>query len=147
MERFKNVFIVCAFVFFTQQLFTQQLSTSELFELYEKADSKEKRIEFAKAFLKQSKKENNKKRIVTGYYLLAYEFNNETKLTYLDSIINITKNKPTKHQPATAYNAKGIYLKKKGDYERAIDNFILSNKFATLPNNKSIYFLNNFSLD
>ena len=146
MERFKNVFIVCAFVFFTQQLFTQQLSTSELFELYEKADSKEKRIEFAKAFLEQSKKENNKKRIVTGYYLLAYENKNNLRLSYLDSIIQLTKNKPIGHHPAIAFNEKAKHLQKNGQFKRAIDNYILSNKFASFSNDKYLSFYNNFNI-
>ena len=146
MVRFKNVFIICAAVFFTQQLFSQQLSTGELFELYEKADGKEKRIEFTKAFLKQSKKENNKKRIVTGYYLLAYENKNELRLSYLDSIIELTKNKPIGHHPAIAFNEKAKHLQKKGQFKRAIDNYILSNKFAVFSNDKYLTFNNNFNI-
>ena len=146
MVRFKNVFIICAAVFFTQQLFSQQLSTGELFELYEKADGKEKRIEFAKAFLKQSKKENNKKRIVTGYYLLAYENKNELRLSYLDSIIELTKNKPIGHHPAIAFNEKAKHLQKNGQFKKAIDNYILSNKFASFSNDKYLSFNNSFNI-
>lgn len=146
MERFKNVFLVFAIVFFTQQLFSQQLSTDELFELYENADSKEKKIEFAKAFLKQSKKENNKKRIITGYYLLAYENKNDLRLAYLDSIIQLTKNKPIGHHPAIAFNEKAKHLQKNGQFKRAIDNYILSNKFASFSNDKFLSFYNNFNI-
>ncbi len=146
MEGYRTIFTVFLITFFSQFLFSQQFSTDELFEFYENADTKEKKIKFAKAFLKQSKRENNNKRIITGYYLLAYENKNELKLSYLDSIIFLTKDKPLGHHPAIAYNEKAKYLQKKGLFERAIDNYVLSNKFASFSSDKYLSFYNNSNI-
>jgi len=146
MVKYRTIVIFFSIIFFSQQIFSQVFSTDELFELYEKADSKEKRIEFAKAFLKQSKKESNKKRIVTGYYLLAYENKNELRLSYLDSIIELTRDKPIGHHPAIAFNEKAKHLQKNGQFKKAIDNYILSNKFASFSNDKYLSFNNSFNI-
>ncbi len=146
MVKYKNIISVFIIIIFTQFSYGQKVTSDKLFESYQNAETKESKIKYVVAFLKQSKKEKNNQKILAGYYILSNLFDNDKKLSYLDSIINITKFNPTKHQPSIAYNAKAIYLQKKGEYEKAIDNYILSNKFATSTNSEDLHFLNNFNL-
>jgi hypothetical protein len=138
--------VLCNKTSFSAQTNFNKKSLEVLFNEAQKTNNKTKKIEYLQDFVSLAKKEKKKNKIFAGYYLLASAYNNQTKLTYLDSIINVTKNAPTKNYPSIAYNAKAIYLQNQGLNQKAIDNFLLSNKYAYVGNNETIINLNNFAI-
>lgn len=156
MEKYKKLYynlFVILFLLNSLTLFSQnhldklkEKSLSELFSLYQKASLKKEKIEYIKAFINVAKKEKKKKRILAGYYILSSFSVDEQKLMYCDSIINLTKNNPIQNHPSAAYNVKAIFYESKGYYEKALDNYLLSNKFAANENNMQLFFLNIYSI-
>ena len=118
----------------------------ELFDLYENTGKNEEKIKFIKAFVNVAKEDNNKKRIVAGYYILSYLYEDERVLFYSDSILSLTVQNPTKYFPAIAYRSKAIYYHNKGDLKEAINYYLLLNKSAKNEKNEQLVADSNYSL-
>ncbi|MBG7610905.1 helix-turn-helix domain-containing protein [Polaribacter sp. BAL334] len=130
----------------TQNDTLRNKSLEELFNLYSNSSLKNEQIKYINAFVYVAKKKNIKKRVLSGYQILSSLYDDEKKLLYLDSVINLSKNAPLKNYPTVAYNTKAIYYHGKGDYKNALENYLQSNKFAEIEKNDQLIFLNTYSI-
>lgn len=93
---------------------------------------------YAQALLKKAKKEKNTLYTIGGYELLSsLSKDKNTKLQYLDSVINLSKKSPDDFYPAQAYLNKGIIYYRSLDYKNSIDNSLLALDYSIdYPNKK-----------
>jgi len=100
---------------------------------YEKVDR------YATTYLIKAKRDKDTLRMGQGYFIfINYHPNNETKLLYLDSVINVTKNKLSNVFHTEAYLYKAYLYDKKHDYQKAIENYSNALNLA-IKNNKIDY--------
>ncbi|CAM1359641.1 helix-turn-helix domain-containing protein [Tenacibaculum xiamenense] len=134
----KNIFLIYFLVIVCINCFSQKnevdtlrnKSLDTLFRYYERAQSEKEKIKYIKWFIQKAKIENAENELISGYYVMSDLYNDYRFLVYSDSAIDISKKKPTKYYPMLIYLSKGIYYRKKYDYHRAIDNFLLANQCA-----------------
>ena len=107
-----------------------------------------KKLKYAKAYLRKAKKEKDTLEIADAYFMMTYCSKLNT-LSYLDSIIGVTKNKTFKNQPINAYILKASIFGQKNDYKRALLNLEKANFYAkkqgsVLQLNDIKYFISRF---
>jgi len=85
-------------------------------------------LQYSKYYLQKAKKENKKSQILVGHHLLSLSVEEKDKIKHLDSLIELSKEKPTKKYPAAGYYLKGNYYYTKVDYKKAFDNYISANE-------------------
>jgi len=84
---------------------------------------------YASAFLKKAKIKKDTLNIAKGFHYKYYiNKDNNEGICFLDSIINITKDKKYEQYPLTAYNLKNIYYFKKHDYQKSLDCLLETKK-------------------
>lgn len=94
-----------------------------------------------KLYINKAKRERDTFQIATGYEMYYYIIENDKKIRYLDSIINITKNKEHQKYPATAYYALArFFLLEKRDIEKTIANLNQARKYAKSSNNQDLLY-------
>lgn len=102
---------------------------------------------YARAYLHKAKNENDIVRISNGYSQFASiysKINNNLAMKYCDSIIFLTKNIKNIDYPGYGYMAKGNCQFNLGNYEKALENYLIANKYAL--KNKNIeqqFYINN----
>ena len=99
------------------------------------------------AYLHKAKNENDTIKIAHSYSQFAQiaSFHNPNlALTYADSIINLTKNLNNYEYPGFGYMIKGVIYYNLGDYKKALNQYLIANKYATKNNNQDhILFIKN----
>lgn len=93
---------------------------------------------YAEAYLNKGKNENDVIRISNGYSQFASissKTNLKLTIVYCDSIIFLTKNINHVDYPGYGYMVKGICQFSLGDYEKALKNYLIANKYALKNNN------------
>ncbi len=88
---------------------------------------------YARAYLYKAKNEKDTIRIANAYTQFASissKENLESAIVFCDSIIFLTKNINHIDYPGYGYLAKGICQFSLGDYEKALKNYLISNKYA-----------------
>ncbi len=91
----------------------------------------------AKLYLENAKKDNDLQKIVEGYELfIAHYSHTKTAIAYADSIILLTKNAKLEGYPGQGYLLKGTQLYYNSKYNKALDNFAVANDIAI--NSKNI---------
>ncbi|MDE1205394.1 tetratricopeptide repeat protein [Tenacibaculum larymnensis] len=118
----------------------------ELFSYSEKSENKEDKIRYIKAFLKVAKREKHKQRIAGGYWVLSELYNDASSLIYLDSIVSLTKNNGNKYYPGYAYHSKANFYFVKGDFKKALDNYLKANNCAKKQGNTDLIMSTNYSI-
>ncbi|PCH53521.1 MAG: hypothetical protein COC22_02445 [Flavobacteriaceae bacterium] len=102
---------------------------------------------YAIAYLHKAKNENDTIKIAHSYSQFAQiaSFHNPNlALTYADSIINLTKNLNNYEYPGFGYMIKGVIYYNLGDYKKALNQYLIANKYATKNNNQDhILFIKN----
>lgn len=102
---------------------------------------------YAKTYLHKAKNENDIVRISNGYSQFASiysKINIELAMKYCDSIIFLTKNINNIDYPGFGYMAKGICQFNLGNYEKALENYLIANKYALKNKNiKQQFYINN----
>ncbi|MHB1195416.1 MAG: helix-turn-helix domain-containing protein [Lutibacter sp.] len=102
---------------------------------------------YAKAYLHKAKNENDIVRISNGYSQFASiysKINIDLAMKYCDSIIFLTKNLSNIDYPGYGYMAKGIFQFNIGNYEKALENYLIANKYALKNKNiKQQFYINN----
>ncbi|WP_299247966.1 hypothetical protein [uncultured Aquimarina sp.] len=122
------------------------IGSLKFFELYKSfyANKKENPIKahiYASAYLAKAKNENNTFFIAHGWILAAnLHEKEEVFLTYMDSIIRLTKVKNSKEFPARAYLLKGDYFYRKQRFPEALSNYSLASQFAMQKTNPRIIY-------
>jgi AraC-like DNA-binding protein len=113
-------------------------SYSELKEGYfENYSDSDIAVQYANAYLSKGKLEKDNEKIARGFDFLARQHDIEINLKYCDSIIAYSKDLKHNNYPAAGYLLKGFWLYNKGDYQEALQNYLVGNDLALLNNNKS----------
>lgn len=112
----------------------------------ENIDSRKEAIIYAKAYLTKAKKENNQLGLGTGYRLHANVIRDENlKISYLDSAINITLNMDNRYYPALLLLYRGgIYYDQK-KFKASLQDYLLANTYAK-KNNEELYYTIKFNI-
>ncbi len=82
--------------------------------------------EYLNYYFKKARREKDSIRIAEAFYLLAKSKKDQNAITFLDSVINYTKNSNHFEFPSKAYNLKGTLLYKLGKNKEALDYYILA---------------------
>ncbi|MDD3721405.1 MAG: helix-turn-helix domain-containing protein [Lutibacter sp.] len=102
---------------------------------------------YAEAYLNKAKNENDVIRISNGYSQFASikgKKSMDLAIMYCDSIISLTKNSNHINYPGYGYLMKGICEFNLGYYERALENYLIANKYALKNNNiEQQFYINN----
>ncbi len=102
---------------------------------------------YAEAYLNKAKNENDPIRISNGYSQFASisgKTNLKLAIIYCDSIINLTKNSNHIDYPGYGYLMKGTYQYNLGNYEKALENHLIANKYALRNKNlEQQFYINN----
>lgn len=89
-----------------------------------------KRINYATIYLRKAKKEKDTIRIAKAYSLFASNSTPKTALKYCDSIIDLTINLNHNEYPGFGYLSKGMCHYNLGNDQKALDNYLIAQKFA-----------------
>lgn len=102
---------------------------------------------YAKTYLHKAKNENDTVRIAhayTQYAALNHSKSSYSVLIYADSIIALTKNNENVEYPGFGYMLKGMFYFEIGNYEKALENYLIANKYAFKNNNiEQQFYINN----
>ena len=149
------VFLVCIQLGYSQKSKTfyipdslKNKSYKELFKGLNSSynDTVKEKI-YAKTYLHKAKNENDTIRIANAYTQLVslnHSKNLYSILTYSDSIIALTKKIENVQYPGYGYILKGMFYFEIGNYEKALKNYLIANKYAI--KNKNIeqqFYINN----
>lgn len=124
----------------------QQKTYTELLTIFNSESDLKKRINSTKAWIIKAKRENNRKKIVVGFYNSAQLYDDITKLRYCDSIIVLTSENSYTYFPTLAFLTKAYFYHEKGDFKKAIDNYLLANKYAKNNDNTDMIITSNYSI-
>ena len=112
----------------------KQKDFHELLILFWKKHYKDSIIKarLGKAYLKKAKEANSPELIANGYQMLIdlYQDNLEVSLIYVDSIIKTTYLLKKNFYPGIGYLMKGNFLVEKGEFEQALESYLLAKKIA-----------------
>ncbi|PWN65044.1 hypothetical protein C1631_020775 [Chryseobacterium phosphatilyticum] len=100
------------------------------FDDYYNNDKVSESKKIARYYLKKAKKEKNTVQIAEGYTLMHFNESFSTALKYIDSISMVTKNVKGSYYISTVYRLKGNQYYKYDQLKAALDNYILSLKYA-----------------
>ncbi len=83
---------------------------------------------YINALIKKAKLENEIIEQASGYDDISFISKDEVSFNYSDSIVALTKNKTHFRYPTCGYLEKGRIQFNRGDYEEALDNFLIASK-------------------
>lgn len=95
---------------------------------------------YAKMYLHKGKNERDTVRIANGYSQSLAISNRLTSIMYSDSIIELTKNLNHHVYPGYAYMIKGMDYYNLSEYKKALNNYLIAQKYAESHNNKQHFF-------
>lgn len=124
----------------------QQKNYEELLNIFNTETDLKKRKNSTEAWIKKAKREKNRKKIIVGYYNSSQLYNDITKLKYCDSIIALTTENSYPFFPTLAHLSKAYFYQEKGDFKKAIDNFLLANKYAQINDKTELIIISNYSI-
>lgn len=97
-------------------------------------------------YISKSKKEKNEESLIYAYRYASKFYESPNNFKYADSALIIGKKSENKKLLTDAYLNKGVVLMDNSHYQEALDNILLSNKYAIELNNdyiinKTIYYI------
>jgi len=95
-------------------------------------------LQYSNCYLQKAKNEDKKLQILVGHHLLSLSVEEKDKIKHLDSLIELSKEKPTNKYPAAGYYLKGNYYYTKVDYKKAFDNYISANEILSKQDESKI---------
>ncbi|RXG15950.1 AraC-like DNA-binding protein [Leeuwenhoekiella aestuarii] len=90
---------------------------------------------YAQMYLDKAKLKNDSLEIATGYDYLARLYDPLINIKYADSVILYSLNSKHKNFPTVGYQVKGYWLYQMGNYQEAIDAYLLAYNSAIEKNN------------
>ncbi|MEB8346896.1 AraC family transcriptional regulator [Flavobacteriaceae bacterium KMM 6898] len=105
-----------------------------------------KKLDYAKGYLSKAIANNDSINVLVGYEIIAAVSEGSEAIIYLDSIINMTLNKPDNFYPGNAYlnKARNFYTRRK--FKPALDNYLEAYNFAKKYPNDQILFESRYGL-
>ncbi|XLS28979.1 helix-turn-helix domain-containing protein [Flavobacteriaceae bacterium M23B6Z8] len=129
-----RLYFILFFVFFLQinLLFAQErdLTYQELAKLFYEEEDTTKAKEYALSYLKKAKLERDSLKLSDGYFFISLISHDSLKLIYADSLIQLNIQNPNFHYPGFGYKLKADFFYLKRNFKEALDNYILSQKYA-----------------
>lgn len=117
---------------------------NQLFDVFQQSSNDEFKEKVARIMVQKAKENKNDEELVVGYTLNSEVNKDFKKLAYCDSVILMTSQKSRKLYPSMALYTKGVLYQEIGDYEKAIDNYLIAKKYATIHNNENLILIINF---
>lgn len=140
-------YVICLFfIVLNSEAQNAKLTCDELIELYLKETDSIKKEENLLALLKKAKEEKDIYNGITGHHLAALFYKDERIIQHSDSLIYLSENNNDSYYPTTAYLIKGIYYYEKQNLKKALDNYLLANKYAKTNFNQDFIFKSNYSV-
>ncbi|AZA47711.1 helix-turn-helix domain-containing protein [Chryseobacterium carnipullorum] len=136
MKRIFTFLLLSANFFYAQKQLTDSLkgfSYAELKKKFNDYDEKDKIQEskiIAKYYLQKAKSEKNNLQMAEGYLLVHFNEDFPLAMKYIDSVFIVTKNTRESSYDAIAYRMKGNLYYKNDNLKAALDNYIVSLKYA-----------------
>lgn len=142
ISSFYITFSIVSLLCFSLGSFAQDHSNKSYDELITKCrevkDLQEKEI-YLNVILEKAKREKDTLHLIKGHHLAALIYADFKRIKHCDSLIFLTKNKPTIHYPVSGYILKGSYFYDANNFKKALDNYLLANTYARqYPNEKLI---------
>lgn len=101
---------------------------------------------YANALLYKAKQQRDTFHLIAGYHVMALLKDNDERVAYSDSIIQLSKEKSDAYYPTTAYLIKGAIYYRRGLYKDALDNYLLANKYAQKHANEDLIYQSNYCI-
>jgi len=95
---------------------------------------------YGNAYLQKAKNENDTIKIANAYSQFASITNSQIAIKYCDSIIDLTKNLDHFEYPGFGYMVKGMLNFNLGNYQLALENYLIANNFAIKNHNLKQHF-------
>lgn len=119
------------FVFGQEEMDSLEFSTfEELFRQVNKAKTIEEVSTVANQIIKKAKAEDNLNYLIGGYQTHALIRNDDSKLVYCDSIINLKNEVVNPLFIADAYQLKADYYFNNNNFNKALDNYLIVSEYA-----------------
>lgn len=99
---------------------------------------------YANTFLVKAKKDKDQIKIADGYLMLHRSIKDNRSISFLDSMIIISKNLNNSDYLSDGYMYKGNHYYLKGKYSEAITNYLISRDYA--KDNSETYHILNFNI-
>lgn len=103
------------------------------------------KIQLAEEYLKIAKQKKDTTGIANLYFFLS-KFHSTHRISYADSIIQLTEKNPSLRHPASGYLTKGNVAYELGDYKKALDFYMPALKYAKENHNESLYLTLKFNV-
>ncbi|MEW7290166.1 helix-turn-helix domain-containing protein [Aquimarina sp. 2304DJ70-9] len=101
---------------------------------------------YAIAFLHQAKQKTDTIKMAEGYYLLASNQSEKYAMSYIDSIVTLTKNLGDKEYPGSAYILKGNIFFLQSNYKQAFEQYLIATGYAKKSGNELQYLTLKFNI-
>lgn len=103
---------------------------------YDVIDDSEKAIVIGEAYKKIAKADRDSSQIARAFGLLARVHDTKKNIQLCDSIIKYTKGGDDPYYPAVGYSLKGYYYYYQGNYQDALNNYLLAYEAAKAKGNE-----------
>ncbi len=90
---------------------------------------------YVKSYILKAKDENDSLQMANGYLYASQISSAQKEIEYLDSLISISKNMKNPRYPGLGYLIKGVCYYDLEDYELALKNYLIGQKYAIANNN------------
>ncbi|WP_426476089.1 helix-turn-helix domain-containing protein [Chryseobacterium sp. CBSDS_008] len=105
----------------------EQLEKSFEKQLYSNTDKAEI---YANTILLKGKKNKNGEKMADGYESLYKISNNKPAISFIDSMITVSKKMQNSEYLSKAYRYKGVYYYYVADYPKSLDNYLIARDYA-----------------
>ncbi|WP_180277175.1 helix-turn-helix domain-containing protein [Chryseobacterium sp. 52] len=136
MKRIFTFLLLSANFFYAQKQLTDSLQRASYAELkkkfndYDENDKIQESKTIARYYLQKAKRERNNLQMAEGYILIHFNEDFPQAMKYIDSVFIVTKNAQESTYDAIAYRMKGNLYYKNDNLKGALDNYIISLKYA-----------------
>ncbi|MEW7277765.1 helix-turn-helix domain-containing protein [Aquimarina sp. 2201CG1-2-11] len=90
---------------------------------------------YAWGYIQKAKREKDSLQMANGYYYISKVCKDDVLLSYLDSLIIASKNIKSVKYPGVGYINKGTFYYHKENYPKALENYLIAQKYAQSSNN------------
>jgi AraC-like DNA-binding protein len=100
---------------------------------------------YLKIFIEKTKREKDTSQLIKGHHIAALRvYKGDKKVKHSDSIIFLSKINPNKYYPVSGYILRGSHFYNHFNFKKALDNYLLANKYARLYPNESLLLQSNY---
>lgn len=101
---------------------------------------------YLEAWLKKAKEKDNKQQMAQVYRILSYKAKTENRIKYADSMLLIASKTSDNLLIGTAYLTKGITYYNSRELRKALDNYLMADKYVSMTKDKDAIFMVKYTL-